>query len=66
MVDGWTAAEIEQMIKSAQIDAFTAGREFNYDDIVRSIYSIVPLSKTMSKEFAALRIWARDRAAKAD
>ena len=65
-VDGWTAAEIEQMIKSAQIDAFTAGREFNYDDIVRSIYSIVPLSKTMSKEFAALRIWARDRAAKAD
>ena len=58
----WTAAEIEQMVRSAQIDSFTAGRYLNFDDIVQNIYNIVPLSRTMSREINALRSWARDRA----
>ena len=37
IVAGWTAAEIEQMVKAAKIDAFTDGREFNYDDIIHNI-----------------------------
>jgi SpoVK/Ycf46/Vps4 family AAA+-type ATPase len=62
---GWTAAEIEQMVKSAKIDAFTAGREMNYDDLIHNIYRIVPLSKTMSEQLNALRIWSHNRATKA-
>jgi len=62
---GWTAAEIEQMVKAAKIDAFTAGREMNYDDLIHNIYRIVPLSKTMSEQLNALRIWSHNRATKA-
>jgi SpoVK/Ycf46/Vps4 family AAA+-type ATPase len=66
IVAGWTAAEIEQMVKAAKIDAFTDGREFNYDDIIHNIYRIVPLSKTMSEQLNALRIWSHNRATKAN
>jgi len=65
IVAGWTAAEIEQMVKAAKIDAFTDGREFGYDDIIHNIYRIVPLSKTMSEQLNALRIWSHNRATKA-
>jgi SpoVK/Ycf46/Vps4 family AAA+-type ATPase len=65
VMTGWTAAEIEQMVKSAKIDAFTAGREMNYDDLIHNIYRIVPLSKTMSEQLNALRIWSHNRATKA-
>jgi len=65
LVAGWTAAEIEQMVRAAKIDGFTAGREFNYDDIIHNIYRIVPLSKTMSEQLNALRIWSHNRATKA-
>ena len=66
IVVGWTAAEIEQMVRAAKIDAFTDGREFNYDDIIHNIYRIVPLSKTMSEQLNALRIWSHNRATKAN
>jgi SpoVK/Ycf46/Vps4 family AAA+-type ATPase len=65
MVAGWTAAEIEQMVKAAQVEAFTGGRNFNYDDLVTNIYRMVPLSKTMSEQLNALRIWSRNRAVNA-
>jgi SpoVK/Ycf46/Vps4 family AAA+-type ATPase len=66
IVTGWTAAEIEQMVKSARIDAFTDGRDFSYDDIIHNIYRIVPLSKTMSEQLNALRIWSHNRATRAN
>ena len=66
LVTGWTAAEIEQMVKAARIDAFTAGRELIYDDIIHNIYRIVPLSKTMSEQLNALRIWSHNRATRAN
>jgi len=66
LVAGWTAAEIEQMIRSARIDAFSEDREFNYDDIIHNIYRIVPLSKTMSEQLNALRIWSHNRATPAN
>jgi len=62
IMKGWTAAEIAEMVKSARIEAFTDERDFNYDDIIRSIYRIVPLSKTMSEQLNALRIWSHNRA----
>jgi len=58
----WTAAEIAQLVKSAQIDAFTQNRKLTYEDIIQNIYTIVPLSKTMAREINTLRSWARDRA----
>jgi SpoVK/Ycf46/Vps4 family AAA+-type ATPase len=66
IIVGWTAAEIEQMVKAARIDAFTDGREFTYDDIIHNIYRIVPLSKTMSEQLNALRIWSHNRATRAN
>ena len=66
IVTGWTAAEIEQMVKAARIDAFTAGRDLTYDDIIHNIYRIVPLSKTMSEQLNALRIWSHNRATRAN
>jgi ATP-dependent 26S proteasome regulatory subunit len=66
LVKGWTAAEIEQMVKAARIDAFTDNRDFTYDDIIHNIYRIVPLSKTMSEQLNALRIWSHSRATRAD
>lgn len=66
LVDGWTAAEIEQMVRAARIDAFSEQREINYDDIIHNIYRIVPLSKTMSEQLNALRSWSRNRATPAD
>jgi SpoVK/Ycf46/Vps4 family AAA+-type ATPase len=65
IVAGWTAAEIEQMVRAARIDAFTDGREFGYDDLIHNIYRIVPLSKTMSEQLNALRIWSHNRATRA-
>ena len=65
IVNGWTAAEIEQMVKAANIDAFSHDREFTYDDLIHNIYRIVPLSKTMSEQLNALRIWSHNRATKA-
>ena len=65
IVTGWTAAEIEQMVRAARIDAFTDGREFGYDDLIHNIYRIVPLSKTMSEQLNALRIWSHNRATRA-
>ncbi len=58
----WTAAEIAQLVKSSQIDAFTQNRKLTYEDIIQNIYTIVPLSKTMAREINTLRSWARDRA----
>lgn len=66
IMNGWTAAEIEEMVKSARIEAFTNGRRFEYDDIIRSIYRIVPLSKTMPEQLNALRIWSHNRATPAN
>ena len=66
IVAGWSAAEIEQMVRSANIDAFTAGRALTYDDIIHNIYRIVPLSKTMSEQLNALRIWSHNRATRAN
>ena len=65
IVKGWTAAEIEQMVRAARIDAFTDGREFGYDDLIHNVYRIVPLSKTMSEQLNALRIWSHNRATRA-
>lgn len=59
---GWNAAEIEQLVVAARIDADAAGRRFNGEDIVRLSRSIVPLAQTMSEQIKFIRDWAWNRA----
>jgi SpoVK/Ycf46/Vps4 family AAA+-type ATPase len=60
--EGFSGAEIEQGLISAMYEAFAQGREFTQLDIIASIRSTLPLSKTMNEQVTALRDWARQRA----
>lgn len=60
--DGFSGAEIEQALISAMYEAFAQDREFTQLDIIASIKSTLPLSRTMSEQVAAVRDWARQRA----
>ena len=66
LVEGWTAAEIEQMVRAARLDAFYEDRDFVFDDLMRNSYRMVPLSKTMAEQINALRSWSMKRATAAD
>ncbi|WP_044195218.1 stress-responsive protein Ycf46 [Oscillatoria acuminata] len=60
--DGFSGAEIEQAVIAAMYEAFAQDREFTQLDIIASIKSTLPLSKTMTEQVTALRDWARQRA----
>lgn len=60
--DGFSGAEIEQVVISALFDAFVRGGELTTDDMVLNIKATVPLSQTMREEIAGLRSWASTRA----
>ncbi len=60
--EGFSGAEIEQAIIAAMYEAFAQDREFSQLDIIASIKSTLPLSKTMNEQVTALRDWARQRA----
>jgi SpoVK/Ycf46/Vps4 family AAA+-type ATPase len=60
--DGFSGAEIEQGIIAAMYEAFAQDREFTQLDIIASVKSTMPLSKTMTEQVSALRDWARQRA----
>jgi ATP-dependent 26S proteasome regulatory subunit len=59
---GFSGAEIEQAIVSALYDAFDAGREITTEDVLGSVRSSVPLSRTMKEQIDDLRDWAGTRA----
>jgi len=58
----WNAAEIEQAVIAARIDAAHAGRAFATPDVLRHCRVMVPLARTMSEQIAFIRDWAWDRA----
>lgn len=58
----WSGAEIEQAIKSARIDAYQEGREFNQRDVVRNAVATIPLSRTMVEQIKAIKDWCFKRA----
>lgn len=60
--EGFSGAEIEQVIISALYDAFEAERELDDADLVRSIRQTIPLSQTMREQITGLRNWARTHA----
>ena len=60
--EGFSGAEIEQVIISGLYDAFETGRELNNDDLLKNLTATLPLSKTMEQQVSALRGWARTHA----
>ena len=60
--EGFSGAEIEQVVISALYDAFEHGRPLTTADIVKSLQETVPLSQTMAERISALRTWAETRA----
>lgn len=59
--DGYSGAELEQVINSAIIEAHAAGRVLSQEDLERERELLVPLSVTMEDEIFSLREWARTR-----
>jgi len=62
VAEGFSGAEIEQVVISALYDAFDAERDLVQADLERAIRETVPLSSTRREEIGALRSWAATRA----
>lgn len=60
--EGFTGAEIEQLIISGLYRAFAEDREIEDKDIFSEIEETVPLSVTYKEHIASLRAWAENRA----
>lgn len=60
--EGFTGSEIEELINSALIDAFSEERKVREEDFIKAIKTTVPLSITQAEQIKALRTWANVRA----
>ena len=61
--EGFSGAEIEQVIVDGLFTAFAAGgRNLRMDDVLEAAKRTTPLSKTMGEEIRALEKWAEGRA----
>ncbi|MEW5821551.1 MAG: AAA family ATPase, partial [Cyanobacteriota bacterium] len=60
--DGYSGAEIEQIVIAAMFDAFDTNSELKLNHLVKSIQATVPLSRTMTEDIEKLRQWAKYRA----
>lgn len=59
--EGFSGAEIEQVVIGALFTAFDQGRDLTMDDLLHEIESVVPLSVMMREEIDELRTWAQMR-----
>lgn len=62
LAEGFTGAEIEQVVISALFEAFYKQRGLREEDVAKAIQETVPLSQTQSKQVEQIREWARTRA----
>jgi SpoVK/Ycf46/Vps4 family AAA+-type ATPase len=60
--DGFSGAEIEQVVIGALLAAFDEDREVKQSDLHHEIEASVPLSVMMAEEIDELRTWAKLRA----
>ena len=65
-MDGFSGAEIEQVVLSALYAAFAQQAELGNQHLADEIARTVPLSTTMAEPIAKLREWARHRAVAAE
>ncbi|OYW24531.1 MAG: hypothetical protein B7Z55_01925, partial [Planctomycetales bacterium 12-60-4] len=63
--DGFSGAELEQLVATAIIDAFGHGHVLTDEILDRTRRSLVPLSRTMEEKIFELRQWAQDRCRRA-
>jgi len=64
--DGFSGAEIEQVIVSALYTAFSADETLSDKHLIEEIGKTSPLSKTRSEHITALREWSVGRTATAN
>lgn len=62
LTDGFSGAELEQVVVGALYHAFDEGRELSQDDLADEAKAQVPLARMMAEDIEALRRWARMRA----
>ncbi|RME44761.1 MAG: AAA family ATPase, partial [Caldilineae bacterium] len=60
--EGFSGAEIEQVVISGLYDAFEQNRDLTTQDLLNNIQATIPLSQTMEQEIARLRRWGRTHA----
>ncbi|MEN9220928.1 MAG: AAA family ATPase, partial [Thermostichus sp. BF3_bins_97] len=60
--EGFSGAEIEQVLIAAMYESFAQNREFTQLDILAATKATQPLSRTMMEQVVALREWAQQRA----
>lgn len=58
----WNAAEIEQLVIAARVEAFQEQRAITMQDMVQLSRTTIPLSRTMSSQIKTIRDWAWNRA----
>ena len=56
--DGFSGAELEQMVIEAMHLAFAENRELMETDLIRAASQLIPLSRTASEQLGALKQWA--------
>ncbi len=62
LCQGFSGAELEQVVVAALHRAFKLGREASDADLRHAARDVVPLSKTYAEQIKELREWARGRA----
>lgn len=64
LADGFTGAEIEDVVKQAMFHSFYKDREFAVEDLEKAILGTTPLKDIKAEEIDALRKWSRDTRAR--
>ena len=65
--DGYSAAELEQVVKAACLRAFQeGGRRMQPPDLEAARATVTPLAESRAEEIGAIRAWARTRAQRAN
>ena len=62
LCDGYSGAELEQVVVGALHRAYALGRELETQDLRRLAQDLVPLTGIYQEQIQALREWARGRA----
>lgn len=64
--DGFSGAELEQLVSSALYAAFADGKELSDEHLLAEVKTTKPLSVLMAERVKQLRAWAADRCVPAD
>lgn len=60
--EGYSGAEIEQVVIAALFEAFAENRSILEDDLLKALQNMVPLSVTQAENIESIRSWANVRA----